>query len=306
MINKQNQITGFLWSPCEYIWEEILATIRKYCNVELTMLYDFENKSDLFEEVVLKIYETDDISPSKVKNVKLNAMSSYKNKFLMFTIKLEDMNYRTKGISGNPISKSVETIKKKVRTSFRGSVDNYIHDIIIHLADNEDHSRQIEQMILEYEPYKKITKMRLKSLLSYQYVRGVYNRVDTLLRKYTIEQYSNNKDYDFNLYIKMMKCRVGKYNIDKFKILYESFKQNGFDERFPIPISLKNYTLINGSHRTAFAYFYDMEMIPVNILKKRGGKLFGKHWFQIKKFNLKEIKIIDEQIKKVEDYISED
>jgi hypothetical protein len=48
-------------------------------------------------------------------------------------------------------------------------------------------------------------------------------------------------------------------------------------------------------------------MIPVLMSKSLTRiQKYGKHWFQIKKFNLEEIKIIDEQIKKVEDYISED
>jgi hypothetical protein len=36
----------------------------------------------------------------------------------------------------------VEELKEEIRTKYKSKVDNYFHDIIIHIGDNYSHSKQ--------------------------------------------------------------------------------------------------------------------------------------------------------------------
>ena len=58
--------------------------------------------------------------------------------------------------------------------------------------------------------------MNLKTFLRYQYDGDLFTRADMLVRKYSIDQYLKNKDYDFALYNKMQKCRSGKQQTKQF------------------------------------------------------------------------------------------
>ena len=84
-------------------------------------------------------------------------MENYPNTFLMFYVNIEDLDYRKKGINGNPISRTVEGIKNIIRTEFKDDVTNYLHDIIIHLADNEVQTQEINSCLVQYDEFKIIS-----------------------------------------------------------------------------------------------------------------------------------------------------
>lgn len=300
-----DEIVGFLWSPCIKLWDTIIERmVDDDILVEYSM-FDFEEKISEYESAILEIYRTDDISLEKVKNVKINAMKSYPNSFVKFKIKI-DPRYRTKRISNKPISRTVEQIKKTIRSEYKSEIVNYVHDIIVHIADNVEQTIEIEKNMIKYSEFKKNTFFTLKRLLGFQMLRGQFNRVDTLIRKYSIERFLESPDYDFDLYTRMQIARTNQCNVFKFKRLISSFLKKGFDPRFPIPINSRNYCMINGSHRTAIAYYLGIKLVPVHIIPRRGGKPYYRTWFIGKNFTDGDFDIIDDELNNLHNFLQND
>ena len=203
---------GYLWSPILEHTTEILEELNKTYKVYQYFVYDFKENKEKHDEAVLKIYTTDDIAQDKVKNIKLKSMATYPHKFVYFLFDIPDPKYRTKAGVNTNISTIVEAIKKQLRGKYMTKVKNYIHDIIIHVSDNETQTAQIAKIMKSYQAYKIHEFMNLKTFLRYQYDRDLFTRADMLVRKYSIEQYLKNKDYDFALYNKMQRCRGAKHH----------------------------------------------------------------------------------------------
>ena len=68
---KKEKIVGFLWSPAMNSWDDILTKMINDGILDECSLYDFGEHEGKYVESILKIYETDDISLEKVKNVKI-------------------------------------------------------------------------------------------------------------------------------------------------------------------------------------------------------------------------------------------
>lgn len=128
---------GFLWSPARDKWTDILNEI---CPVYQKIFY-FDNR-EYFDKLVLDIYSSDDISPDTVKNVKLKSMAKYEPSFLFYLFDIPDPKFRIKR-EGVDISTVVEATKKHIRRKYKEYIKDYIMDIIIHVADNDDQTRQI-------------------------------------------------------------------------------------------------------------------------------------------------------------------
>jgi len=138
----------------------------------------------------------------------------------------------------------------------------------------------------------------LKHLLTSNFIKNKFNRIDILVIKYSIEQYLKDEKYDFDMYSKMQEYR-GSYEdaqilIDRFKKLIKSFEEKGYDNNFEIEevsvgrdgrqrstketedvtlsdeaydkhtpfIFTKEFELINGAHR--LAYIYLKKITPVS------------------------------------------
>ena len=93
---SENTFSGFLWSPSELLWMNIINEINKTYQVIKYSIYNFEDYN-IFENNIINIYKTDDISIDKIKNIKLNSMKKYKYTFLYFEIKIDNPRYRIKG-----------------------------------------------------------------------------------------------------------------------------------------------------------------------------------------------------------------
>ena len=266
---------GYLWSPILEHTTEILEELNKTYKVSQYFLYDFKDNKAKHDEAVLKIYTTDDIAQEKVKNVKLTSMAPYPHKFVYFLFDIPDPKYRTKAGFNTKISTIVEAIKKQLRGKYMSRVKNYIHDIIIHVSDNEAQTSQIAEIMKSYQTYKKHEFMNLKTFLRYQYDGELFTRADMLVRKYSIEQYLKNKDYDFALYTKMQSGRgaLGTHNAKKFKTLIESLETSTFDVSNPILYEGK-YRLRDGSHRLSWVYHNRDIFVPCGVWDKKLGPGF--------------------------------
>lgn len=290
---------GYLWSPILQHTTEILEELNKTYKVKQYFLYDFKNDKAKHDAAVLKIYTTDDIAQEKVKNVKLKSMAPYPHKFVYFLFDIPDPKYRIKAGFNTKISTIVEAIKKQLRGKYMSKVKNYIHDIIIHVSDNETQTSQIAEIMKSYQAYKTQEFMNLKTFLRYQYNGGLFTRADMLVRKYSIEQYLKNKDYGFALYKKMQQKRNASQDITKFRQLIDSLRKNGYNNNIPIEYEAL-YKLRNGSHRLAYLYSQQSTFICCSPLIKypsegAGFCNYSIGWFK-NRFSEVELKVIQDEI----------
>ena len=169
-----------------------------------------------------------------------------------------------------------------------------------------------------------VKKYKKDSIYVLSTARHLYNqihknefyRADILIRKYTIEQYLNDKSYDFSLYKKMQKTRVAGRKMKNPGAFVEVFKKtiNGFlhpeegslekfNPRKPIAVSRKEYIIQDGSHRTSIAYYLNLPNVYIRYKSDNTCKPYGRDWFIKNNFNEEEIFILDEEYKKLKEYL---
>ena len=91
------------------------------------------------------MYQIDDIKDWKV-DLKIKAMSAYQNDIRVIKIEIPEPKFRKKA-NGQIISEEVEALKKQIRESYKEKIDNYFHDIIIHIGDNYSHTKQSQSLL---------------------------------------------------------------------------------------------------------------------------------------------------------------
>ena len=271
MMLDTNIFCGFVWSPILSYHQEILEKINQNYLVKCYDVYDFDNNRDSYHKFVLDMYSTDDIDPKKVKNVKLKFLDQYEYKFAYFIFEIKNPKYRTKSRSCTAISTVIESLKKNIRSEYKVKIKNYVHDVCIHMCDNNDQCQLIGDIMKNYYEYRIHEFMNLKVFLRYQYDKNLFTRCDMLVRKYTIEQYLNDSDYDFDLYRKTQKIRLGLSNkknindrVENFKLLIDSLNKYNYNYNYPI-LYENNYMLANGSHRLAYVFFKKYVFIPIKL-----------------------------------------
>jgi len=302
---SENTFSGFLWSPSELLWTSIINKINESYQVIRYSIYNFEDY-DIFENNIINIYKTDDSSIDKIKNIKLNSMKKYKYTFLYFEIKIDNPKYRIKG-NGSNISQVVEHIKLNIRNKYKNKINNYIHDIIIHITDNLLQTKEIQTIIKNFDNNIVNEFINLKYLLKNHYDNNLFNRVDLLVRKYSIEQYLNDVEYNFDLYKKMQLKRLkGKADlgnrIKKFKNLIKSLCDNSYDNNFPIKCYSK-YKLLDGAHRLSYLYFKKETFVCIKLTNIIGYVEYSRQWFVDNNFNEQELSIIDKELMELETFL---
>jgi hypothetical protein len=303
----ENNFCGFLWAPIKKYYNDILDEINKKYPIFNYYIYKINDRNE-FENMVLNIYKTDDIDPKKVKDIKLKSM--IENEFIYFTFYIKNPTFRKKG-NGNDICVDIENIKKELRGKYKSKVDNYIHDIIIHMCDNYKQNKEIKEIMLKYKYIEEY--INIKYLIKCNYHNDTFKRVDMLVRKYSIEQYIKNNDYDFSLYLKMQRKRMEYKNItlnniywDNSFIILINELNNNYILNNPIEYE-NNFILRNGSHRLSYYYFKDITFIKTLRLNNFEGNIYcnyGYDWFQ-NKFTNDELNIISNEIKELENYMLE-
>jgi hypothetical protein len=181
--------SGFIWSPAFDNYMDILNEINNNYTVINYYIYDFDKNKIDYEKSILDIYSTDDIEISKVKNVKIKNMIEYKFKYIFFTFDIKDPDYRIKEKFNTKISKTVESIKSLIRTKYKQLIKSYVHDIIIHITDNTEQNKKLQEIMKKYKKYIKYTFMNTRIFLKHQFNKNIFTRVDILIRKYSIEEY---------------------------------------------------------------------------------------------------------------------
>jgi hypothetical protein len=126
-----------LWPPVASFFNEIEELIRE----KFTIISSKDHDDILhFNAYIKALYKIDDIKDWKV-NLKIQRMSAYPKDIRIIKIEIPEPNFRYKD-NNQLISKVVEKLKAEIRTKYKSKVDNYFHDIIIHIGDNYSHSKQ--------------------------------------------------------------------------------------------------------------------------------------------------------------------
>ena len=294
---------GFIWGPASKYTNEILENVNNKYSVLHYYHYNFTNR-DAFSNSILDIYTTDDIDPSKVKNVKIKHMFYHPLMYTYFKFHIKEPNFRKKKQTGNDLSQVVEAIKKDIRGKYKSKIQNYIHDTIIHISDNFQQTKDIDIIMKKYQTNRTYEFINLKYFLKCNFKNNIFNRADILVRKYSIEQYLKDNTYDFSLYKEMQEKRT-KGNSENytniFKTLIKSITENDFNNNYPISCS-KNYLLLDGSHRTACSYYLDLTFIPIVCIDSSVKPEYSVEWFFSKKFSQQNIDIINSEIAKLNTY----
>ena len=159
-----------------------------------------------------------------------------------------------------------------------------------------------------YQKFNVYNFINLKYFLKLNFENNLFTRADMLVRKYSIEQYLKDSNYDFSFYSKMQifrtQCNIEnlKQRVNNFKNLINSIRINNFDLKFPICYS-KNYLLRDGSHRLAYLYLNNVEFIPVEEMDWDNHPDYSINWFKKNNFTQNEIDIIREECEKLNRYL---
>ncbi len=137
-------ITAVLWPPAERFFDEITEILNILSEVISWKDYEFQSYS-YFSDILREIYSVDDIAKWKVEK-KLLHMDTGHICIRVIQLRISQPEYRLKVNTHLPISKRVETIKRIIRGRYVDQVSNYFFDTIIHIADNYDQSRNINQI----------------------------------------------------------------------------------------------------------------------------------------------------------------
>jgi hypothetical protein len=98
-----------------------------------------------FSAYLKALYQIDDIKDWKV-DMKIKGLSSYPKNIRIIKIEIPNPHFRYKE-NGQLIARQVEQLKKEIRLDYHDKVENYFHDIIIHIGDNYFHSQQSTKLI---------------------------------------------------------------------------------------------------------------------------------------------------------------
>jgi hypothetical protein len=130
-----------LWPPVSKYFDEIEKFIKEKYTVYSST--DYKDITE-FNTYIKALYKIDDIKDWKV-NLKIKGMSAYPKDIRVIKIEIPEPKFRKKE-NGQLISEEVETLKKQIRESYKEKIDNYFHDIIIHIGDNYSHTKQSKNL----------------------------------------------------------------------------------------------------------------------------------------------------------------
>ena len=133
-----------LWPSISQYFDDISTHINdQYKILESKSFVDIKNLDSFIKE----LYKIDDIKDWKV-DMKIKRLASYKKELRVLKIEIPEPDFRKK-TNGKLISKKVEQLKKDVRKRYSSKVNDYFHDIIIHIGDNYEHSKQSSKLEIE-------------------------------------------------------------------------------------------------------------------------------------------------------------
>lgn len=133
-----------LWSPAKSYFEEITNHLSLWGDI--VGVADYQLDSFTYNQLVKKVYAIDDIADWKV-DYKIEKMArGDEYKIRVVKLLLRTTNFRLKGKTLNTLSTEGEEIKKSIREAYKNRIENYFHDIIIHMGDNLYQNEYMERL----------------------------------------------------------------------------------------------------------------------------------------------------------------
>ena len=163
MANDQRPSTGtavrfvlISWGCARNLWPLIARDVRNFLSSPggartglggVTAGCELRINSMSFADFVHGVYEVDDISQQKQK-IKLAALERcHTASVLVLNATTEEPRWRDKS-NGKQLSMTMEELKEHVRSRYQKQIPNYIHDVILHAADNYDvHTRHLDGLL---------------------------------------------------------------------------------------------------------------------------------------------------------------
>jgi hypothetical protein len=135
----------------------------------------------------------------------------------------------------------------------------------------------------------------LPALLSKQYRKGAFNRMDIIVRYLFIEEFFGKNDYGFELYEKMQKRRGAiEHTSERFYDLIGNIENNRFKDDDPVILD-QSLHLLDGSHRLACALYFDINKVPIKLRFSNKQVFYGLEWFRTNDFSKEELNLIDKK-----------
>ena len=132
-----------LWPSVTDYFDEIEEFIAKKFHILSSA--DYNDIID-FHKYIRNLYQIDDIRDWKV-NLKIEAMDVFPKHIRVIKIEIPNPRFRYKD-NGKIVSMVVEQLKKDIRSKYKSKVNNYFHDIIVHIGDNYYHSQQSKKLLI--------------------------------------------------------------------------------------------------------------------------------------------------------------
>ena len=129
-----------LWDPSKHLHDKIIKDISRHAEILSTKQISLPKKA--YRDVVLSIYEIDDISEERIHQKITNMPQATELTYV--TVHIWSPTFRAKNVNPNvQICTEVEDIKKAIRNKYKPLVSNYYYDNIVHAGDNFEHTKHI-------------------------------------------------------------------------------------------------------------------------------------------------------------------
>lgn len=180
--------TAILWNTSAHLEDKILKDIP---NVE--QVAEVSIAKDNLKKCIYEIYKLDKrCAHDIVLPPKIERLSKDKEKHLFIKFYIENPIFDENGVC----TQATE-LKEKIRYKYLPEIDNYIRDIIIHIADNHEHAEYIWENFVTNLLYVRALKGIFDKIENYVVLRGYddfHKRVPELPKGEDIDLLLEDKD----------------------------------------------------------------------------------------------------------------
>lgn len=158
------------------------------------------------------------------------------------------------------------------------------HNVIVCVAVHESLKDEIINDLMKIQPdneYIWIYPYLYELVLDVPVVQNVWIDVDDIVKKTSIgyfmavkylaiEQYMGKCNNGYEIYLKAQSLYSNSYTAKKrlgqFKDLIKNWVGGGYDENFIIKLN-RNYEILDGSHRTSLARYFNVEKVKCDVFQ---------------------------------------
>ena len=160
---KRQMVVPFvctIWHPARNYFEGITHSLSFFGKIkEIKDLH--LNKRD-YQFYTRGIYAVDDIEKWKIEK-KLEYLTEEKSEayeLRIVTLEIDSPEFRLKKVNNKTLSKKCEIAKQLIRNAYKGKIDNYFYDIILHVGDNFYQNKHVCRLLT-------IPQIDVKSILDH-------------------------------------------------------------------------------------------------------------------------------------------